>query len=139
MKLNEFKMEKLFNKKIYVPAFFLLFFIKLINNLNTQKYFYGDDSWLLLGARYDSMFDSLRCCALSHPGFSLFAQTVFKLSNYSTEGTILFFLIYSNLLALLIFIIPPCNKVPEPSLNLLLNAIIIFFIELILFLLSNDN
>ena len=106
MKLNEFKKEKLLNKKLYVPVFFLLFLIKLINNLTVQKYFYGDDSWLLLGARYDSLLDSLRCCALSHPGFSLFAQSVFKLSNYSTEATILFFLIYSNLLALLIFIIP---------------------------------
>jgi len=106
MKQNIFKQENLFNKKLYVPILFLIFVTKLINNLSSQKYFYGDDSWLLLGSRFDSIFDSLRCCALSHPVFSLFAQTIFKLLDFSTENTIIFFLIFSNLLALLIFIIP---------------------------------
>ena len=38
-------------------------------------------------SRFDSIFDSLRCCALSHPVFSLFAQTIFKLLDFSTENT----------------------------------------------------
>ena len=106
MRNNLFLEKYVFNKTFYVPVFFLFFLIKSISNLNDQKYFYGDDSWLLLGARFDSIFDSLRCCALSHPIFSLFAQSIFKNLNFSTENTIIFFLIYSYLLALLIFIIP---------------------------------
>ena len=61
MRQNIFKQENLFNKKLYVPILFLIFVTKLINNLSSQKYFYGDDSWLLLGSRFDSIFDSLRC------------------------------------------------------------------------------
>ena len=78
MRNNLFLEKYVFNKKFYVPVFFLFFLTKSISNLNDQKYFYGDDSWLLLGARFDSIFDSLRCCALSHPVFSLFAQSIFK-------------------------------------------------------------
>ena len=102
-------LKKVKNIKVQTTIVFLLFLSKQLINLNSQQFFYGDDSWLLLGARFDSLFDSLRCCAVSHPIFTIFAQSIFKIFNLSTESTIIFFLIYSNLLALLIFILP--NKI----------------------------
>ena len=97
MRNNLFLEKYVFNKS-FIKIIFFVFLTKSISNLNDQKYFYGDDSLFLLGARFDSIFDSLRCCALSHPVFSLFAQSIFKFLNFSTENTIIFFLIYSNLL-----------------------------------------
>ena len=92
------KFEKLF----FIPIS-LFFIIKFLQNVNVQKYFYGDDTWLLLGSRFSSIEESLRCCAVSHPLFTLFAQFSFKFFNYSTENTILFFVIFSNLILLSIY------------------------------------
>ncbi|GIR20577.1 hypothetical protein CM15mP35_08380 [bacterium] len=71
-------LKKINDVKIYTVVLFLIFTGKSIINLNSQQYFYGDDSWLLLGSRFDSLLDSLRCCAVSHPVFTIFAQSVFK-------------------------------------------------------------
>ena len=60
-------LKKINDVKIYTVVLFLIFTGKSIINLNSQQYFYGDDSWLLLGSRFDSLLDSLRCCAVSHP------------------------------------------------------------------------
>ena len=97
-------MIKKTNKHIFnILIVFVAFLYKLINNLTTQKYFYGDDSWLLLGSRFDSYLEGLRCCAVTHPIFSLFAQSIYRFSGYSTEKTILSFLIFSVISALMIF------------------------------------
>ena len=105
--INKFIRKNNFSTtNIFTILFFTVFVIKLLNNLQTQKYFYGDDSWLLLGSRFDSIFDSLRCCAASHPIFTIFAQGIFNVLNFSTETTIVFFLIYSCLLSLLTFFLP---------------------------------
>ena len=95
-------LKKINDIKFYTILLFLIFTGKSVINLNSQQYFYGDDSWLLLGSRVDSLLDSLRCCAVSHPVFTIFAQSVFKILDFSTQNTIVFFLIYSNLLALLV-------------------------------------
>ena len=72
-------LKKINDIKIYTVVLFLIFTGKSVINLNSQQYFYGDDSWLLLGSRFDSLLDSLRCCAVSHPVFTIFAQSVFKI------------------------------------------------------------
>ena len=108
---------------IFTILFFTVFVIKLLNNLQTQKYFYGDDSWLLLGSRFDSIFDSLRCCAASHPIFTIFAQGIFNVLNFSTENTIVFFLIYSCLLSLLTLFLP--TKILSESEKLIVLLLII--------------
>ena len=108
---------------IFTILFFTVFLTKLLNNLQTQKYFYGDDSWLLLGSRFDSIFDSLRCCAASHPIFTIFAQSVFSVFNFSTENTIVFFLIYSCLLSLLTLFLP--TKLLSDSEKLIMLLLII--------------
>ena len=99
-------LKKINSIKLYAIILFLIFTSKSIINLNEQQYFYGDDSWLLLGSRFDSLLDSLRCCAVSHPVFTIFAQSVFKILDFSTQNTVVFFLVYSNLLALLVWILP---------------------------------
>lgn len=104
MKIN--LLQNFNNVKTKFALVFALFIVKQLYSLNSQQYFYGDDSWLLLGSRFDSLIDSLRCCAVSHPIFTIFAQNVFKFLDFSTEKTIVFFLIYSSLLSLLILILP---------------------------------
>ena len=99
-------LKKINDVRIYTIVLFLIFTGKSVINLNSQQYFYGDDSWLLLGSRFDSLLDSLRCCAVSHPVFTIFAQSVFKILDFSTQNTVVFFLIYSNLLALFVWILP---------------------------------
>ena len=99
-------LKKINDVKIYTVVLFLIFTGKSLINLNSQQYFYGDDSWLLLGSRFDSLLDSLRCCAVSHPVFTIFAQSIFKILDFSTQNTIVFFLVYSNLLALLVWVLP---------------------------------
>ena len=122
--INNFIRKKNFSTtNIFTGLFFSVFVIKLLNNLLTQKYFYGDDSWLLLGSRFDSIFDSLRCCAASHPVFTLFAQSIFKILNFSTRNAIIFFLIYSCLLSLLSLLIP--KKLLSDSEKLIILLLII--------------
>ena len=122
--INNFIKKKNFSTtNIFTGLFFSVFVIKLLNNLQTQKYFYGDDSWLLLGSRFDSVFDSLRCCAASHPVFTLFAQSIFKILNFSTINAIIFFLIYSCLLSLVSLLIP--KKLLSDSEKLIILLLII--------------
>tara|TARA_B100000287_G_scaffold98054_1_gene90090 strand:- start:919 stop:2460 length:1542 start_codon:yes stop_codon:yes gene_type:complete len=122
--INKFIRKNNFSTtNIFTILFFTVFVIKLLNNLQTQKYFYGDDSWLLLGSRFDSIFDSLRCCAASHPIFTIFAQGIFNVLNFSTENTIVFFLIYSCLLSLLTLFLP--TKILSESEKLIVLLLII--------------
>ena len=63
------KFEKLF----FIPIS-LFFIIKFLQNVNVQKYFYGDDTWLLLGSRFSSIEESPRCCAVSPPSIHTFCN-----------------------------------------------------------------
>ena len=93
--------------KNYLPIFiFFAFLGKSLLDAQFQDYFYGDDTWLLLGARVDSYIDSLRCCAVSHPFFSLFAQSIFKITGYSTLISMIIYIVVSNALALITYILP---------------------------------
>ena len=93
--------------KNYLPILiFFAFLGKSLLDAQFQDYFYGDDTWLLLGARLESYIDSLRCCAVSHPFFSLFAQSIFKITGYSTLISMIIYIVVSNALALITYILP---------------------------------
>ena len=83
----------------YSYIFALVIYFVKISKFEKIQITYGDDSWVLVGNVYESLFDKLICCTLTHPGSSLIFQLIFKISESTDLFIKILFLIFCLLSA----------------------------------------
>ena len=100
----------------------LLNYFQFFFNSETINFLFTDDLWVIVGGKYDSLFEKYFCCGVISPFASIYFQTLYSLS--STDQ------IFINLLFIVGQLLPPASflkhlriKVCENSYNYLFTFI----------------
>ena len=79
-------MNQIINNKnhflfLAIISVMLLNYIQFFFNSETINFLFTDDLWVIVGGKYDSLFEKYFCCSVISPFASIYFQTLYSLSS----------------------------------------------------------